>query len=415
MTEGIAAFRGRRSAPRSWVASWSLYDLANTIWSYAIFTYAMALYLTDQGVLGEAQGNLAFQVAIAVSVGVNALLSPAIGALSDRAGRRLPFLFAFTALAIVPTLAIPFVPPWVGVALFCVANFGYQSALVYYDASIKLVSTPETRGRVSGIGNGLGYLGTILIGLIILFGGLSVQQVFIVAPLLFALLATPIFLVLRETPDPVRERTPHWMPIRATLRTIRELDRYPGLRRFLLARFFYTDALNTVIALMAVYAVKAVGFTEGQANYVLVALATTAVVGGVVFGILTDRRGPKRTLMIVLALWAIGLVVGTLVVSPLPFILAGVIIGFGFGGLGGADRVLMLRLSPADRLGEFYGLYGLVGKGSQVIGGLLYGITVALLLGPLGVVAYQVGLFTLLVTMLIGMWLLRGVPELREG
>ena len=279
MTEGIAAALERRSAPRSWIASWSLYDLANTVWSYAIFSYAMALYLVDEGVLGEAQGNLAFQVAIALSVGINALLSPAIGALSDRAGRRLPFLFGFTALAIVPTLAIPSVPPLAGVALFCVANFGYQAALVYYDASITLVSTPENRGRISGIGNGLGYLGTILIGLIILFGGLSVQQVFIVAPLLFALLATPIFLVLRETPAPVRDRTPHWMPVRATLRTIRELGRYPGLRRFLLARFFYTDAQNTVIAIMAVFAVQAVGFSQGEANYVLVALATTAEIG----------------------------------------------------------------------------------------------------------------------------------------
>ena len=75
----------------------------------------------------------------------------------------------------------------------------------------------------------------------------------------------------------------------------------------------------------------------------------------------------------------------------------------------------MLRLSPADRLGEFYGLYGLVGKGSQVIGGLVYGLTIALFLDALGTAAYQLGLLTLLVTMLIGMVLLRDVPERRQG
>jgi UMF1 family MFS transporter len=386
----------RITVPATWIASWTLYDLANTIWSYGIFSYAIGLYLTSEGVLGESQGNLWLQISIALSVGVNALVSPAIGALSDRSGRRLPYLLFFTALAIVPAILIPSVPVMAGVLLFCVANFGYQSALVYYDATIKIVSTPANRGWVSGLGNGLGYLGTVLIGVIILFGGLSVEQVFVVAPILFAILALPIFIFIREVPSAPRAGRESGLSLRTTAKTIRELGKYPGLRRFLLARFFYTDAQNT-------------------ANYVLVALATTAVIGGLFWGRMTDRSGPKTTLRMVLTLWAIALVIGALFISPLPFIVAGVVLGFGFGGLAGADRILMLRLSPPDKLGEFYGLYSLVGKGSQVIGGLLYGATVALLLEPLGIVAYQLGLLTLLVTMLIGMYLLQSVPEKREG
>jgi UMF1 family MFS transporter len=76
-----------------------------------------------------------------------------------------------------------------------------------------------------------------------------------------------------------------------------------------------------------------------------------------------------------------------------------------------ADRVLMVRLSPPDRIGEFFGLYGLVGKGSQVIGQLLYGATIFLLLDTLGNGAYQVAVLSLLVTMLIGLWLIRPVRD----
>jgi MFS-type transporter involved in bile tolerance (Atg22 family) len=76
-----------------------------------------------------------------------------------------------------------------------------------------------------------------------------------------------------------------------------------------------------------------------------------------------------------------------------------------------ADRVLMVRLSPPDRLGEFFGLYGLVGKGSQVIGQLLYGATIFALLGPLGIGAYQVAVLSLLVTMFIGLWLIWPVRD----
>ena len=67
-----------------------------------------------------------------------------------------------------------------------------------------------------------------------------------------------------------------------------------------------------------------------------------------------------------------------------------------------ADRVLMVRLSPPDRIGEFFGLYGLVGKGSQVIGTLLYGPILFLFLDRLGIGAYQLAVLSLLVTMLIG-------------
>ena len=404
----------RITVPATWIASWTLYDLANTIWSYGIFSYAIGLYLVREDVLGESFGQLALFIAVSLSVGINALVSPAIGAVSDRAGRRLPYLLFFTVLAIGPAVFIPSVDIWLGLLLFGVSNFGYQSALVYYDATIRIVSTPKNRGWVSGLGNGLGYLGTILIGVLIAFAPLGVEEVFVIAPLLFGVLAIPVFIFIKEVPEPRKSKEAGGSLI-ATLATIRKLKKYPGLGRFLAARFFYTDAQNTVIVIMSVFAVKAVGFSETDAGYVLLALAVTAVVGGLVWGRLTDSRGPKATLNLVLGLWAIALLIGALFISPIPFIIAGVVLGFGFGGLAGADRVLMYRLSPQDQLGEFYGLYGLVGKGSQVIGGLLYSATVFLLEDSLGNGAYTLALMTLLGTMLFGWYLLQGVPEKREG
>ena len=404
----------RITVPATWIASWTLYDLANTIWSYGIFSYAIGLYLVREDVLGGSLGQLALFLAVSLSVGINALVSPAIGAISDRAGKRLPYLLFFTILAIVPAIFIPMVDVGIGIILFCIANFGYQSALVYYDATIRIVSTPANRGWVSGLGNGLGYLGTILIGVIIAFAPLEVEQVFVIAPLLFGVLAIPVFIFIKEVPEPTRSQE-NKSSLFATIATIRKLKQYPGLGRFLAARFFYTDAQNTVIVIMSVFAVKAVGFSEQAAGYVLLALAMTAVIGGLVWGRLTDSRGPKATLNMVLALWAIALLIGALFISPIPFIVAGVVLGFGFGGLAGADRVLMYRLSPEKHLGEFYGLYGLVGKGSQVIGGLLYSGTVFLLEDSLGNGAYTIGLLTLLGAMLFGWYLLQGVPEKREG
>jgi MFS transporter, UMF1 family len=416
---GFAALTpsGRAIVP----VGWALYDFANTIFSYAVVSFAIGLWLTDDARFGEGTGNLALSLAIVASVGLNALASPILGALSDRAGgRRLPYLLFFTLLCIVPTAIIGASPPVVGLLLFIVANFAYQSALIYYDATLRTVSYPQTRGKLSGIGVAIGYGGTIFVGLLIFLLDLPVASVFLVAAALYGLFAIPLFLVVREpntagTPGPtLGDAAAALGQLPATIRSARTV---PGLGRFLLGRFFYSDAVNTIIVVMSIVATRAMGLTETVANLILLSLAVVAVLASFGWGALVDRLGPKRTLMIVLASWAIGLVVGgiSLGVPGTPglvmFLAAGCILGSGLGGVQVADRVLMVRLSPPEQLGAFFGLYGLVGKGSQVIGQLLFGGTIFLLVSTLGVGAYQVAVLSLLVTMVIGAWLVAPVSD----
>ena len=420
---GLAALTpsGRPVVP----LAWAFYDFANTIFSYAVVSLAIGLWLLDDARFGAQYGNLAFSLAIVASVGLNAIVSPILGAFSDRAGgRRLPYLLFFTLLCIVPTALIGFSPAFVGLLLFVVANFAYQAALIYYDATLRTVSFPETRGKLSGIGVAIGYCGTIFIGLLIFLLDLPVPSIFFVAAALYGLFAIPLFLVVREasTPGAVRPTARDAALALTQLRTtIRNARTVPGLGRFLLGRFFYSDAVNTIIVVMAIVATEAMGLTTTVANLILLSLAVVAVLASFGWGALVDRLGPKRTLLIILGSWAIGLVLGgiSLGVPGTPglvmFLVAGAILGSGLGGVQVADRVLMVRLSPPEQLGAFFGLYGLVGKGSQVIGQLLYGAITFLLLTSLGVGAYQVAVLSLLVTMLIGVWLVAPVDDRWAG
>jgi MFS transporter, UMF1 family len=408
--------------------AWSLYDLANTVFSYAIVSTAIGLWLTDDSRFGQGAGQLVQGVAIALSVGLNGLVSPILGALSDRGGRRLPFLLFFTALTIVPSALIGPTPALVGVALFTIANFGYQAALIYYDATLSEVSTPDTRGRLSGIGVGIGYLGTLLSAVVLLALGITEtpDPIFLIAGVLFALFAIPIFVLVREpAPAPGRERV-GWADVRASLTqiavTVEHARQVPGLLRFLVGRFFYSDAVNTLIVVMSVLAVKGMGMTQGEFLYVSLVLVVVAILASFGWGRLVDRFGPKRTLVTVLGTWVVGLILGTVALampSTTPglaiFVVAGAIVGSGLGGVQVADRVLMIRLSPPARLGEFFGLYGLVGKGSQVVGQLLYGVIVFVLIDGLANGAYQVAILSLLVTMTIGLWLVWPVSDRWPG
>jgi MFS transporter, UMF1 family len=406
--------------------AWSLYDFANTIFSFAVVSSAIGLWLVADERFGERDGNVILSIAIVASVGLNALVSPILGALSDRTGRRLPFLLFFTALCVIPTAFIGFSSPVLGVILFVIANFSYQAALIYYDTTLKTVCGPQTRGRLSGIGVGVGYAGTIFVGVLLLVLGMvtdiGVNERFLIAAVLFAVFSIPLFLVVRETGPIARINWSDVVGSLGQLRTsIRHAREVPGLRRFLVARFFYSDAVNTIIVVMSVVTVYAMGMTDTQALMVLLGLTVVAIFASFGWGRLVDRLGPRRTLMIVLASWSVGLVLGAISLSVdgtvgiVLFLVAGAILGSGLGGVQVADRVLMVRLSPPQRVGEFFGLYGLVGKGSQVIGQLLYGLTLLLFFDSFGVGAYQIAVVTLLGTMLLGAWLLRPVSDRWAG
>jgi UMF1 family MFS transporter len=413
---------GRARVP----AAWALYDFANTIFSAAVVSTAIGLWLTAPERLGEDTGQLVFTIAVVISVGINALVSPVLGALSDRGGRRLPFLLFFTVLTIVPTAMIGPTPVAIGAILFIVANFGYQAALIYYDATLSVVSFPSTRGTLSGIGVGVGYMGTIFVAVIlIVLGTEQPDPIFFISAVLFALFAAPIFLIVRETPVPGARpisRADVVESLGQLFVTIGDARRIPGLPRFLIGRFFYSDAVNTLIVVMSIVAVRAMGFTQTQFLLILMMLTIVAITMSFAWGALVDRFGPKRTLMAVLASWVVGLLLGVIslgmsgtLVGNGMFLLGGAILGSGLGGVQVADRVFMIRLSPRAQLGEFFGLYGLVGKGSQVVGQTLYGIIVFVFFDSLGNGAYQLAVLSLIVTMLIGVWFIWPVSDHWRG
>jgi UMF1 family MFS transporter len=397
--------------------AWALYDFANTIFSFAILSFAMGPWTVAQ--LGETTGTFFFTLAGSSAVALNAAVSPVLGAMSDRTGGRKRYLFAFTLVCIVPTMLIGLVDIGVGLVAFAVANFGFQAALIYYDALLPDVARPETRGRLSGIGVSLGYVGSItsalLLGTTLGADGEITPASFVLVGSLFAVFAIPIFVLVHERRRADATRFSPGQALRSWSQlavTVRKAKQRPGLLRFVVGRFFYTDPVNTAIAVMSIFAINAVGFTAGEARYVLIALIVVAIIASYWWGILADRIGPRRTLLWVLISWAAGLLLIGLWLEKAPFVVAGAILGSGLGGVAVSDRLLLLRLVRPEEVGEMLGLYGMVGKLSAVVGPLLFG-AIVLVMDPErnGPFAYQVAILSLLVLMVIGFLIVRRVPE----
>jgi UMF1 family MFS transporter len=379
-----------RTIPTRAVAAWVLYDLANTIFSMGVASTFFAAYVRDE--VGEAGADGVLSLANTISMTIILVVSPMLGAMTDRARRRMPFLVWSTLGCCALTALITRGPFAFSVGCFVLANVLYQAGLQFYDALLPEVSTDANRGRISGIGVGIGYLGSfIAIGL-----GFVIDDkptIFMLIGGLFFLFALPCFFLVRErgnpNPQPVFSGRAIAASTSQTIATLRSSAMYPGLLRFLVGRVFYTDAVNTVIVFMFLYVVNASVATgldakagQGVALRIMAIAIAFAVVGGVIWGYVVDRLGPKRTLNQVLWLWMatflLAAAAGLFRLPSVALYLVAIMAGIAMGGTWAADRPYMLRLTPPDRVGEFYGLYGMVGRFSAITGPVLWWIVVAL-------------------------------------
>ena len=417
-----------RTVPTRAVAAWILYDLANTIFSMGVVSMYFSLYVRDA--VGADRADSLYSLIFAVSMGLIFVVSPLLGAMTDRAPRRMPFLVATTVTCCVITSLFARGPFALSAVLFILANAAYQAGVQFYDALLPEVTTPENRGRIGGLGIGIGYLGSYIAVGLGFIPHVSYATLFTLIAIAFCIFALPCFFFVAERGNPRARRVFSLDAIRDstrdTVRTLRSGREHPGLLRFLLGRLFYTDAINTVIAYMTLYAVNvsvASGLTEAagmaKAKLVMFSAITCAIAGGIIWGYVVDRRGPKKTLTRVMQLWVVTFSLGAAVgFWHLPiawlFVVA-CLSGIAIGGTWTADRPLMLRLTPPDRVGEFYGLYGMVGRFSAITGPVLWGLTtrIASARGASILTGEALAIVMLLLMVIAGMVILRPVTDVR--
>src|SRR5215213_3393286 len=241
-------------ASRLAVYSWILYDFSNTIFSITILSFYFPLWVEEQ-------------------VGSGGLLSGA-GLVNSATAVSAMFVL-LTVIAVVLTAALDVAGGVVvGLALYVAADLSYQSALVFYNALLPVVSAGRGAGRVSGYGTAVGYIGTIL-GLVVLTyfaengetvrpllgplggwletGDEVYSNAFVPTAVIYLVFSLPAFFLV---PDPaVRARRPVALGAvyRDVVRTVKNLRAYAGVGIFILSTVLYTDAANTAIANMALY------------------------------------------------------------------------------------------------------------------------------------------------------------------
>lgn len=293
------------------------------------------------------------------------------------------------------------------------------------------VAAGRRAGKISRYGTAAGYVGTVLaLGVLTFFvseaetirsvldpfggwmktGGEQYSNAFLPTAVLFLLFSLPAFFV----PDlAVRMPRPVTLGVayRDILTTMRNLRRYAGVGAFILATILYMDAANAAVSNMALYGRNVFGMGSTEVRILLLFSTVFAVAGSAAAGLATDRVGPKRTLLAILFLWLAAIALAAAAPAPSILFLAGPLVGIALGGTWTVSRVMLVALSPPERLGEFFGLYSLTGRLSAILGPALTAV-LSLVFGR-GATAYRISVGSLALIMALGIFFVFRVPDAR--
>lgn len=400
--------------------AWAMYDFANSGYTTVVITAVFNAYFVAT-IAGDAPwATFAWTAALALSYALIVLTAPVLGALADLRAMKKRLLLATTIGCVAGTAALSCTGPgtlWLAIALVAFSNFCYGSGENLSAAFLPEIARPEALGRVSGWGWAVGYIGGLLaLGLAIAWvshvqarGGVAADAVpgtMLLTAALFAVAATPTFLLLRERAAPQAASDGHLLrgSLARLRHTIVSAARYRDLARLLACITCYQAGVQTVIALAAVYATQALGFGTQQTLVMLLVVNVTAALGALAFGQVQDRLGHRRTLALTLWLWLATIGVAWAARDEATFWVAANLAGLGLGAAQSAGRALVGWLSPATRRAEFFGLWGLAVKLASILGPLTYGAITWAAGGEHRPAMLATGLF-----FVAGLWVLRGI------
>jgi MFS transporter, UMF1 family len=407
MTARGASILAEGVRPRE-VFSWAMYDFANSGYTTVVITAVFSAYFVAEVAERAPWATFAWTAALAVSYALIVVTAPVIGAYADARAAKKRLLFATTVGCVAFTAGLALVGRGdlgPGIALVILSNFFFGTGENLVAAFLPELARGETMGKVSGWGWSLGYLGGLVaLGACLAYvshaqaGGAAAVEFVPVTMLItagiFALASLPVFLFLKEravpTPGAGQAASSAFARVAETLRHARH---YADLRRFLVCIVFYQAGIQTVIALAAVYAQEAMGFTTRDTIVLILVVNITAAVGAFVFGHVQDRVGHLRMLTLTLIGWLVAVVLAWAAEGAALFWVVANLVGLCLGSSQSAGRALVGYLSPPARTAEFFGLWGLAVKLSAILGPLTYGAVTWVTQGNHRVAMLVTGLF----------------------
>jgi UMF1 family MFS transporter len=397
---------------RRQVLAWGLWDWGSAAYNAVITSFVFGPYVV-RGVVGDTRpgglsGNTWLGISTAAAGLVIALIAPVTGQRADASGHRKRSLAIWTGLVVAVMLAMFSIKNepaylWAALVLLAAGSVFAEFAGVSYNAMLPQVSTPATIGRVSGFGWSMGYFGGIFLLLICYVGfiapevgwfgataegGLKFRLIAVFAAAWFAVFALPVlFAVPEKPPGPKQRRVSFFASYKILVRDVVELWRVErNALTFLIASALYRDGLSGVFTFGAILAVSVYGMAQDTVLIFGVVANIVAALGAVVMGLVEDRIGPKKVILISL----VGLISTSTILlfaqGVTMFWIFGLILCLWVGPAQSSSRAFLARMAPVGREGQMFGLYATTGRAASFLAPGLFALFSGLFSDRAGIV-----------------------------
>ena len=402
---------------------WTLYDFANSIVSIVFFLYFSQWLVVDKGV-ADFWYNFIFIIGSVFLI----LTAPVLAGIADRNGRQQHYLNKITVLSFLcflgASLTTLFLSDkvFLAVLFFVLANYLYQFSFVFYNALLRFMAPREKWGMVSGIGqagNFLGQVSGLLItiplasGAIYLIGTAGRAQALLPATLLFFLLALPMILFFKL---PKQDKTSSKINLKeeylSQWQQFKGLVKDRNMKLFLLAYFFFNDAIITISNNFPIYLENVFEVSDKLKSTLLAGLLFTSIFGALFSGFVIDKIGLKKALIFIIGIWVIFIPVLGLNTNFNVFMVLCILLGFLYGAIWTVTRAAMTALTPPDKLNFGFSFYTLAERTSTLIGPLCWGLFTYFFV-ELGATRYRIAMISMALFVALGLYFVRKV-EIKE-
>lgn len=372
---------------------WIAYDVGNS--AFVLLSTAVVPIYANSLLEAAGQDNIVSTWGYAQTVAslVIALLMPILGSIADVQGMKIRFFLGFFLTGVVMCLGMSLPLGWLAfLIVYVLATIGLNGSLTFYDSMLIDTTSNERMDKVSSHGYAWGYVGStipFIVCIAVIFGGPALLGLDTAACTRISFLITAVWWVAFTVPLLRSYRQVHYRTtadhtaeaVRGTFRelagTFRRIARDRSLLLFMIAFFFYIDAVNTVISMSTSYGTQ-LGIDSTQLVIALLVTQFVAFPCAILYGRLAGRFGAKRMIVIaVIAYLGIVMFAAFFLKTAVEFWILAILVGMFQGGIQALSRSYYGKIIPKDHANEYYGFYDIFGKTASVLGTFLVATTTA--------------------------------------
>ncbi|HJH49811.1 MFS transporter [Merdimonas faecis] len=366
---------------------WILYDVGNSAFTLLVSTIIPIYFnaLAGNAGISEVDYLAYWGYAASISTVIVAILGPTMGTVADTRNYKKPLFVFFMMIGVIGCAALSVPVSWiVFLVVFVIAKVGYNASLIFYDSMLVDVTTPERMDKVSSHGYAWGYIGSCIPFIISLVFVLMYESIGITmnTAMMLAFLINAAWWVLMTLPllKNYRQKNfaaPPEHPIKDSFirlgHTLRDIKKEKKIFLYLLAFFFFIDGVYTIIEMATAYG-SALGLdTTG----LLLALLVTQIVAfpcALIFSKFSKRYETTKLIKVCIAAYTLIALFAIQLDKQWEFWFLAVMVGMFQGAIQALARSYFAKIIPAEKSGEYFGIYDICGKGASFMGTTLVGI-----------------------------------------